>query len=144
MKIGPILFLATALALGGCLPPTETAKPVAAGQPAAGGPPPLDAGGNAPAGTEIPPPGVDEKQLATLEAEVAKREKAGDKKAIAEAKIALAMATMSSGQAPTKMYPTALKLFREAKVADPANKDAEKWIGMIEGIYKSMKRPVPK
>lgn len=40
-------------------------------------------------------------------------------------------------------YPGALKLFREAAKADPANKSAQEGADMIVSIYKQMGKPVP-
>ncbi len=45
---------------------------------------------------------------------------------------------------PKLMYPKALRVYRAVKKADPKNKEANEWIANIEGIYKSMGRPIPK
>lgn len=45
---------------------------------------------------------------------------------------------------PREMYPRALRIFRDVKKADPKNVKANDWIKTIEGIYKSMGRPIPK
>lgn len=46
--------------------------------------------------------------------------------------------------APKEKYPKALRLYREALQVDPANKEALENKAMIEQIYKSMNRPIPK
>jgi tetratricopeptide (TPR) repeat protein len=45
---------------------------------------------------------------------------------------------------PKEKYPKALALFREALKVDPKNKVALENKNMIEQIYKSMGRPIPK
>ena len=45
---------------------------------------------------------------------------------------------------PARKYPTALKEFRIALELNKDNKKAKENIDLIEGIYKSMGRPVPK
>jgi tetratricopeptide (TPR) repeat protein len=45
---------------------------------------------------------------------------------------------------PFRKYPAALKEFRRAVEIDPENRKAKDSIAVIEGIYKSMGRPVPK
>lgn len=44
---------------------------------------------------------------------------------------------------PMRKYPAALRQFRAALKFDPENKKAKQNIDTIEGIYKSMGRPVP-
>ncbi|MEO5951125.1 MAG: hypothetical protein ABIQ44_01535 [Chloroflexia bacterium] len=44
---------------------------------------------------------------------------------------------------PFKKYPTALKSYRRVLEFDKANQKAKDNVSMIEGIYKSMGRPVP-
>jgi len=44
---------------------------------------------------------------------------------------------------PFKKYPTALRSYRRVLEFDKANQKAKDNIAMIEGIYKSMGRPVP-
>lgn len=44
---------------------------------------------------------------------------------------------------PFRKYPMALRLYRRVSEFDAANKKAKDNIAMIEGIYKSMGRPVP-
>lgn len=45
---------------------------------------------------------------------------------------------------PKEKYPKALSLYREALKVDPKNKVALENKNMIEQIYKSMNRPIPK
>lgn len=40
-------------------------------------------------------------------------------------------------------YPKALRLYREANALDPTNKEATDGIELIEGIYRSLDRPIP-
>lgn len=51
---------------------------------------------------------------------------------------------VSPALGPKDKYPRALRLYREISRADSAQKKALERIGIIEGIYKSMGRPVPK
>lgn len=44
---------------------------------------------------------------------------------------------------PMQKYPSALKQYRQVLVYDKTNAKAKENIGTIEGIYKSMGRPVP-
>jgi len=44
---------------------------------------------------------------------------------------------------PFKKYPTALKSYRRVLEFDKTNQKAKDNVAMIEGIYKSMGRPVP-
>lgn len=45
---------------------------------------------------------------------------------------------------PTEKYPKALSLYREILRLDPKNKNAASNRDLIESIYKSMGRPIPK
>jgi hypothetical protein len=66
------------------------------------------------------------------------------KKALAEAWLAKAGAFMNDQNAPPRVkYPTALRSYREVLKYDAANQTAKQNIAQIEGIYKSMGRPVP-
>jgi tetratricopeptide (TPR) repeat protein len=66
------------------------------------------------------------------------------KKALAEANLAKADSFMSNDAAPPRVkYPTALKAYREVLKYDKDNSKAKQNIATIEGIYKSMGRPVP-
>lgn len=51
---------------------------------------------------------------------------------------------VSPALGPKDKYPKALRVYREVKNVDPANKAAKEKIELIEGIYKSMGRPIPK
>lgn len=44
---------------------------------------------------------------------------------------------------PFKKYPSALREYRKVLLYDKENKKAKQNIGTIEGIYKSMGRPIP-
>lgn len=92
----------------------------------------------------------DLKKLQTKQesAVAALKKKPGDatlKKAYVTASLDLADKTMKSGALDsTVKYPAALKIYREVLKVDPANAEAKEWIGMIESIYQSMGKPVPK
>jgi tetratricopeptide (TPR) repeat protein len=65
-------------------------------------------------------------------------------KALADAYLAKGDSLMNNDQLPPRMkYPSALKAYRQVLVHDKANKKAQAQIATIEGIYKSMGRPVP-
>jgi tetratricopeptide (TPR) repeat protein len=65
-------------------------------------------------------------------------------KALADAYLAKGDSLMANEQMPPRMkYPSALKAYRQVLVYDKANKKAQSQIATIEGIYKSMGRPVP-
>jgi tetratricopeptide (TPR) repeat protein len=83
--------------------------------------------------------------IAALEPEYKKNPKAADVKAtLAEAHVASGDSFMYNDQLPPRMkYPSALKHYRAALQVDPTNKKAQANIATIEGIYKSMGRPVP-
>lgn len=67
------------------------------------------------------------------------------KKAYVKATVSLGTLVMTSVALPPKeKYPRALGLYREALKVDPNNKEAKENAKMIEDIYKSMGRPVPK
>lgn len=115
--------------------------------PKPGTPPPLDARGNAPAGSMpqgMPKANVSDETFAKLEKDVAAIEKKGDAKATAAAKVQLGEAIMQTNRPPRKMYPAALAEFRAALKLDPDNEKAKQWVGMIESIYQGMKRDIPK
>lgn len=66
------------------------------------------------------------------------------KKALIDANMAKADAFMGDDSAPPRIkYTTALRAYREVLKYDKANKKAQENISTIEGIYKSMGRPVP-
>lgn len=61
-----------------------------------------------------------------------------------QATVRLAEGMMDSDSLlPKQKYPGALKLFREALTADPANQQAQQSKDLIESIYKQMRRPIP-
>jgi tetratricopeptide (TPR) repeat protein len=66
------------------------------------------------------------------------------KKALAEANLAKADAFMNDNAVPPRIkYTTALRSYREVLKYDKENKKAQENIATIEGIYKSMGRPIP-
>ena len=66
------------------------------------------------------------------------------KKALVDANMTKADAFMNDASAPPRVkYTTALKAYREVLKYDKTNKKAQENISTIEGIYKSMGRPVP-
>ncbi len=66
------------------------------------------------------------------------------KSALVEALLGNADANMYNDKLPPfKKYPAALKGYRRVLEFDKANQKAKDNITMIEGIYKSMGRPVP-
>ena len=66
------------------------------------------------------------------------------KKALLDANMAKADAFMADPASPPReKYPTALRAYREVLKYDKSNKKAQENISTIEGIYKSMGRPVP-
>lgn len=89
--------------------------------------------------------GKHEEAIALLEGESKKNPKS------AELKTALGDAFTASGESlmfnkdlpPFRKYPGALKQFRKAVEYDSNAKKAKEHIATIEGIYKSMGRPVP-
>lgn len=82
---------------------------------------------------------------------IAQLDEANKKKSTPELKGALAEAYLAKGDGfmyndalpPRAKYPTALRSYREVLKYDSANKKAKEGIATIEGIYKSMGRPVP-
>ena len=64
--------------------------------------------------------------------------------ALADALLAKGDSFMYNESLPPRMkYPSALRAYREVIKYDKANKKAQQNIATIEGIYKSMGRPVP-
>lgn len=73
------------------------------------------------------------------------KKNAAKKKAYVQATVAYGTATMNSpALAPKDKYPKALRLYREALAIDPKNAEAKENKATIEGIYRSMGRPIPK
>lgn len=100
-----------------------------------------------------PPPGAkaiqaEKKKLAVLQAayDKTKNPKRGPQiKDHVTATLSLADAVMVSPALPPKeKYPRALRLYREALSYDAKNRKAREGRDLIEGIYKSMGRPIPK
>lgn len=99
---------------------------------------------------------LDKKELAMLAdlekkqvaAEAAFKKKPADaklKKSYIDTSTKLADAVLvSPALAPKDKYPKSLRLYRGVKKVDPKNAHAKKNIDLIEGIYKSMGRPIPK
>jgi hypothetical protein len=82
--------------------------------------------------------------IAQLEAENKTKPSAALKKALAETHLAKADSFMYNDALPPRAkYPTALRSYREVLKYDKENKKAQQGIATIEGIYKSMGRPVP-
>ncbi|HYZ86378.1 MAG TPA: tetratricopeptide repeat protein [Bryobacteraceae bacterium] len=82
---------------------------------------------------------------------IAQLETAYKSKPNPELKSALANAYLAKGDSfmyndavpPRVKYPTALRAYRDVLKYDKENKKAQQNIATIEGIYKSMGRPVP-
>lgn len=99
---------------------------------------------------------MDKKELAMLAslekkhvaAEAAFKKKPTDaklKKAHLDAATKLADAVLvSPALAPKDKYPKSLRLYRGIQKVDAKNAHAKKQIELIEGIYRSMGRPIPK
>lgn len=99
---------------------------------------------------------LDKKELAMLAglekkhvaAEAAYKKKPTDaklKKAHIEAATKLADAVLvSPALPPREKYPKSLRLYRGVVKIDAKNAHAKKQIDLIEGIYRSMGRPIPK
>jgi tetratricopeptide (TPR) repeat protein len=66
------------------------------------------------------------------------------KNTLVEALLAKADSVMADDAAPPRTkYPTALRAYRQVLTVDKDNKKAQTNIATIEGIYKSMGRPIP-
>ena len=66
------------------------------------------------------------------------------KKALADAHLAKGDFFMNDPATPPRVkYPTALRAYREVLKYDKENGKAKQGISTIEGIYKSMGRPIP-
>lgn len=96
---------------------------------------------------------VEKSRLAKLEATYTSAKAAHSKKpkdaklrkAFVDATVKLGTATMISVYlAPKDKYPRALRLYREALRIDPKNKEASENGKMIEDIYRSMGKEIPK
>jgi len=86
-----------------------------------------------------------EDAIAGLDAELKKSPKNAEvKTALSDAHTAQGDFFMHNEQLPPmRKYPAALRAYRKAVEQNPANKKAKENIATIEGIYKSMGRPVP-
>ena len=142
-------------------PPRENARPTpAAANAGRGGAGNSDLGvvsshGGGGAGANAPPAGnasssdrglVDTKQLdARIREAAAKAKRSGaseaDKRAAAGAYLERGNVYYSAGR--PQLYKYALADFREVLRYDPSNDEAREKIGEIEGIYRSMGRPIP-
>lgn len=88
---------------------------------------------------------LETKQQAAKKKFVAKKSDKKLKKSYVDLTLKLAHDTMVSPPlAPRVKYPKALKLYAEVLKVDPKNAEAAKNKKMIEDIYKSMGRPIPK
>lgn len=86
-----------------------------------------------------------EKSYVAAKSAVAKGKSDKNLKAYTVAALAYADAVMYAGSLPPKdKYPKSLKVYREVLTYDPKNKKAKENKEMIEQIYKSMGRPIPK
>lgn len=82
--------------------------------------------------------------IAQLEAANKAKPQPDIKKALADANLAKADSMMADEALPPRVkYPGALHAYREVLKYDKTNKKAQQNIDTIEGIYKSMGRPVP-
>lgn len=87
---------------------------------------------------------LEAKQVAAKAKFVKAPKDAAMKKAYIGSTIKLADAVLvSPALAPRAKYPKALKHYREVRKVDPKNAHAKQQIDLIEGIYKSMGRPIP-
>lgn len=83
--------------------------------------------------------GGDPIDTSSFDAEIAKADKSGDKKALSQAYQKRADALTKARQ-----YAAALGDYRKALKADPSNADAKNWIDQITMVYDSMNREAPK
>lgn len=83
--------------------------------------------------------------ISSLEAAHKAKPKSSEvQKALADAYVAKADSFMYNDALPPRQkYPAALKAYRQAVAYDNDNKKAKEGVTTIEGIYKSMGRPVP-
>jgi tetratricopeptide (TPR) repeat protein len=83
--------------------------------------------------------GGDPVDTTSYDAEIAKADKSGDKKALSQAYQRRADALTKARQ-----YASALGDYRRALKADPSNADAKNWVDQISMVYESMNREAPK
>ena len=82
--------------------------------------------------------------ITQLEAAHKAKPRAEVKNALVDALLAKGDSFMYNDALPPRMkYPTALRAYRDVLKYDKENKKARSGIDTIEGIYKSMGRPVP-
>ncbi len=82
--------------------------------------------------------------IALLEADYKAKPRPDVQKALAETNLAKADSFMNDDAAPPRVrYTTALRSYREVLKYDKQNRKAQENIATIEGIYKSMGRPIP-
>ena len=83
--------------------------------------------------------------IAALEKAQKAHPKAADvQKAFADTYLAQADSYMADESLPPRQkYPNALRAYRKVLIYDKTNKHAQEQIASIEGIYKSMGRPIP-
>jgi hypothetical protein len=128
--------------------PSPDQTPARANRPVGG----MPAASNSP-GAQAPSPhtgepsksGPTDEQVAALQ-EAYDKNKSNDaaKQLLVGALVARADFYMGADEiAPREKYPKALALYRRAVALDPSNTTAQEGISTIEGIYKSMGRPVP-
>lgn len=96
--------------------------------------------------SKAPDLATSEKAYKSAKAAFAKKPKdAAVKKKYVAATVKFGTATMLADSLPPRQkYSGALRLYREALQYDPKNKEALDNKKMIEDIYKSMGRPIPK
>lgn len=88
--------------------------------------------------------GLEKTQLSAKAAYAKKPKDAKVKKAYIDATMKLADAELvSPALLPKVKYPRSLRHYREIRKVDPKNAKANEQIALIEGIYRSMKRPIP-
>ena len=129
-------------------PAPAEAPPVAANVPAMAGGAPSSSAPGGPVGAApfmgMGDPTAPLTATPAMDKAIADAEKGTDKKAIAAAYTARGIFRMNDDKAGARVkYRASLDDYRAALKADPTNADAKKNKEMIEGIYKSMGRPIP-
>lgn len=90
------------------------------------------------------PPNAPLTKTPEMDQAIATADKGKDKKAIAAAYAARGTFRMNDAAAGARIkYKAALEDYRKALAADPTNAEAKSNKEIIEGIYKSMGRPIP-
>jgi hypothetical protein len=112
--------------------------------PAGGGGGPHAAPGTADASKDAPTAPLDDKVTQLQAAYEKSPNDAALKKQLADATFQNAQFYMyNSPLPPGQKYPKALALYRQTVKLDPSNELARESIDTIEGIYRSMNRPIP-